>query len=77
MFEPHHEPIRPGTRIKLIATSDEHTHLTSGARGTVDLVDGLGTIHVTWDDGTKLGLVPGIDFYEVVPPGDAPASGSR
>lgn len=73
MFEPYHEPIRPGTRIKLIATSDEHTHLKTGARGTVDLVDGFGTIHVTWDDGTKLGLVPGIDFYEIIPPEDAPA----
>jgi hypothetical protein len=29
-------------RARRVATSDEHTHLTTGARGTVDVVDGFG-----------------------------------
>lgn len=60
------EPVEPGTRVELISTPDPYTHLKPGDRGTVDLIDGFGTIHVTWDDGTKLGLVPGTDSYEIL-----------
>lgn len=50
------ETYQPGDRIVLIATSDEHTHLAPGTRGTVTFVDDLGTLHTRWDDGSQLGL---------------------
>ncbi|MCQ9352951.1 DUF4314 domain-containing protein [Corynebacterium sp. 153RC1] len=34
--------------------------------GEVIVVDSLGTIHVAWDDGTSLGLIPGVDRYQVL-----------
>lgn len=52
-----------GKRIELISTSDPYTELKPGDRGNVDFVDDMGTIHVTWDNGSTLGLVPGEDQY--------------
>jgi hypothetical protein len=55
-----------GKRIELISTSDPYTELKPGDRGNVDFVDDMGTIHVTWDNGSTLGLVPGEDQYRFV-----------
>lgn len=56
-----------GKRIRFIA----HAHpdpqpLTPGLQGTVETVDDIGTIHLRWDDGRSLGLVYGVDRYELV-----------
>jgi hypothetical protein len=53
----------PGTRVTLVSTSDPYTSLRPGARGTIVLVDSMGTTHVDWDDGSNLGLVPGEDRW--------------
>lgn len=58
----------PGTRIRLISTSDPYTALTPGDVGTVELVDDAGTIHVAWDSGSHLGLIPGEDTYQLLSP---------
>ena len=55
-----------GKRIELIYTSDPYTELKPGDRGNVDFVDDMGTIHVTWDNGSTLGLVPDEDQYRFV-----------
>ena len=55
-----------GKRIELISTSDPYTELKPGDRGNVDFVDDMGTIHVTWDSGSTLGMVPGEDQYRFV-----------
>ena len=52
-----------GKRIEMISTTDHYTDLKSGDRGTVDYVDDMGTIHVSWDNGSQLGLVPCEDQY--------------
>jgi hypothetical protein len=54
-----------GRRVRLIRCDDPHTLLQPGTRGRVTFVDGLGTIHVAWDDGSRLGLIPGVDRWEV------------
>jgi len=54
-----------GKRIKCLHMMDDHPIL-SGEEGTVDLVDDMGTIHVNWDNGRRLGLVPEEDEYELV-----------
>lgn len=50
-------------RVLLVATTDRHTRLRSGDTGTVLHVDALGTVHVRWDNGSTLGLVPGVDEW--------------
>lgn len=61
-----------GRRIRLLFTSDPHTRLQPGALGTVTGTDDLGTLQVQWDDGSRLGLLPDQDEFEILgqaPPG--------
>lgn len=55
-----------GTRIKLLYTSDCHTLVQPGVEGTVVYIDGLNTIHVDWDNGSNLGLIPGVDRWQII-----------
>ncbi|MEA5048755.1 MAG: DUF4314 domain-containing protein [Eubacteriales bacterium] len=50
-----------GTRVILIRMSDPYTNLRQGDRGTVTMVDDIGTVHVNWDRGSTLGIVFGED----------------
>lgn len=54
-----------GTRIKCINMSGE-TSVKSGDLGTVTDVDDMGQIHVKWDNGSSLALIPGEDSYSKV-----------
>lgn len=47
-----------GTRILVNSMYDDPRPLPPGSRGTVSCVDDMGTIHVNWDNGRALGLVP-------------------
>ncbi len=60
----------PGQRVRLIATSDPYTTLRPGVLGIVAFVDDLGTVHVDWDTGSNLGLIPGEDSWETLPTED-------
>jgi hypothetical protein len=53
-------------RVRLEYTSDPYTDLRPGAEGTVALVDSMGTVHVRWDSGSSLGLVPGEDRWTFI-----------
>lgn len=55
-----------GRRIELINTSDPYTELKPGDKGIVAFVDSSGTLHINWDCGSKLGLLPGYDQYKVL-----------
>jgi hypothetical protein len=55
-----------GKKVELISTSDPYTNLKSGSRGTVEFVDDLGTVHVSWDNGSMLGLLPDVDQYKIL-----------
>ena len=56
-----------GRRVRLERCSDPYTRLQPGAEGTVTHVDALGTVHVKWDSGARLGLVPEAgDSWEVL-----------
>lgn len=48
-----------GTRIELISTMDDMQGVEKGTRGTVIGTDDAGTIHMKWDNGRELGLIPG------------------
>lgn len=58
--------VRPGCRIRLLGDSDTEAGLRAGMEGEVIVVDSLGTIHVAWGDGSCLGLIPGVDSYQVL-----------
>ena len=55
-----------GTRIELLTIMDDIQGVEAGMKGTVTKVDDLGTIHMRWDNGRGLGLIPGEDQFKVL-----------
>ena len=53
----------PGTRVMLLNMTDPHAPVPPGTRGTVDLVDAIGSLHTTWDNGRSLALIPSEDTF--------------
>ena len=53
----------PGTRVMLLSMEDPWAPVPSGTRGTVEVVDDIGQIHMKWDNGRTLALVPGEDSF--------------
>ena len=62
------EQYPPGTRIRLNSMEDPYAPIAPGTEGEVDFVDDIGTIHMKWDNGRALGIVPGEDSFSVLPP---------
>ncbi len=58
----------PGTRLELISMDDPYAPVPGGTRGTVVHVDDIGTIHMSWDNGQGLGIVPGEDSFRKLTP---------
>ena len=54
-----------GTKIRLIHM-DDFQAVPAGTIGTVRKVDDMGTIHVLWETGSTLGVIEGVDSFEVV-----------
>ena len=57
---------KKGTRVKLIHMAEDIHPIPDGTLGTVDNVDDIGTVHVDWDNGRRLGVVLDEDEIEVV-----------
>ena len=57
-----------GTRILLIQMGDDPRPIPSGMKGTVVAVDDIGTVHCNFDNGRRLGLVPGEDSFHKLQP---------
>lgn len=62
------ESYPPGTRIELISMEDPFAPIPSGARGTVKVVDDIGQLHMHWDNGRSLAVVPGEDSFRKLTP---------
>lgn len=52
-----------GTRIKLIHMSDPFHPVPPNTIGTVAGVDDMGTIHMSWENGSSLGIIPNEDSF--------------
>ncbi len=62
------QPNNVGDRIVLMHTTDPNTELQPGAVGTVTHTDDAGTVHVAWDTGATLGLIPERDRWRALHP---------
>ena len=58
-----------GMRIRMLSMDDK-LPVDEGMEGTIHNIDDLGTLHVKWDDGRSLGVIPGIDNYQLLPSED-------
>ena len=57
-----------GTRIRLNSMEDPYAPIAPGTEGEVDFVDDSGTLHMKWDNGRSLAIIPGEDSFSVLPP---------
>lgn len=55
-----------GTKIKLIKMYDFYNDLATGEEGIITSVDDLGTLNIKWENGSTLGLVVGVDEFEII-----------
>ena len=56
-----------GTRIQLDHMEGERD-MPDGLRGVVKMVDDQGQLHMRWENGRSLALVPNVDSFHVLPP---------
>ena len=61
-----HRKYPPGTRLQLSCMEDEFP-VPPGSMGTVDFIDDAGQIHMNWDCGRSLALIPGVDSFSRLP----------
>ena len=64
-IEEHRKTYPKGTKIRLINMDDKQAP-PPGTIGTVDFIDDAGTIHMSWETGSSLGLIPETDSFEVI-----------
>jgi len=55
-----------GTRIELNHMDDPYHPVPEGTLGTVKHVDDAGQIHVKWDNGRGLAIIPEVDHFSIV-----------
>ena len=54
-----------GTIVKLISMDDVQSPPV-GTIGEVTLIDDMGSIHVNWQNGSTLALIPNVDSWETL-----------
>lgn len=54
-----------GTKVRLLAMDDIQAP-PAGTKGEVRGVDDAGSILVSWENGSSLSLIPGVDAFEIL-----------
>jgi hypothetical protein len=54
-----------GKKIRCLGMVDDPDPIPDGTEGTIYHVGG-GVINVIWDNGRRLGLIEGVDRYEIL-----------
>jgi hypothetical protein len=63
--------VEVGDRVQLLRCNDPYTKLEPGMLGIVRSIDSMGTVHVEWENGSRLGMVTEDgDSFRVIEPRD-------
>ena len=55
---------KPGIKVRLLYMEGE-LQMPKGLEGIIDYVDDAPQIHVTWENGSSLALIPEVDKFEI------------
>ncbi len=55
-----------GTKIQLISMRDETYPVLPGTIGEVTYIDDIGSIHMKWENGSSLALIPEVDSFKIL-----------
>lgn len=58
------EQFPKGTKIELIKMEDNCAP-APGTNGIVDFVDDMGQVHMNWENGSTLALIPDVDRFKI------------
>jgi len=58
---------KSGDRVRFCFSNLSSRGLCRGNKGTAERVDNRGVIHVAWDNGAAVTLIPGWDTYDILP----------
>lgn len=56
----------PETKIKLLKDMEDKQPILAGTIGIVDYIDSEGQLHMKWENGRTLALIPEVDQFEVI-----------
>lgn len=54
------------TKIKLLKETEDKQPILAGTIGIVDYIDSEGQLHMKWENGRTLALIPEVDQFEVI-----------
>ena len=60
------ERFTAGTRIRLNHMDDPYAPVPPGTTGSVAYVDDAGNVHMKWDNGRSLSLIPDEDDFTII-----------
>ncbi len=55
-----------GMRIRLNAMDDPYSPILPGTEGNIVKIDDQGQLHMKWDNGRTLALIPDVDSFSVI-----------
>ena len=55
-----------GTKVKMLEDMDDKYPILAGTVGTIDYIDSEGQLHMIWENGRTLALIPEIDKFEII-----------
>ena len=55
-----------GTKLQMITMRNEKYPILPGTIGVVTRIDDIGNIHVRWQNGSSLAIIPEVDSFKVL-----------
>lgn len=55
-----------GTKLQMITMRNEKYPILPGTIGEVTHIDDMGSIHMKWQSGSSLAIIPEVDSFRVV-----------
>lgn len=57
---------KTGQKVRLIKMYDYIAPIPPLTTGIIEYIDDIGQIHINWNNGSKLALVPNVDEFEIL-----------